>query len=822
MQVLKFGGTSLADAERIANVARLIHNRRQQSRLGIVVSAISGVTNFLDQSMTHVLKGAEISELVQTLEKKHYAIIDNLSIRFSSIDVHALKSEVANYSKIFQDYLTGIQLLKECPPSIHTAVIVLGERLSVKIMEAILNALGLSILMLKSEDCIKTTEDAINARPIFDVTYSRFEQHIQSTHDILLMPGFIASSLEGHLTTLGRNGSDYSAALMAVGLRADLFEIWTDVDGIYSADPNIVKDAVLLPEMSYEEAMELSFFGAKVLHPKTIAPIAAHHIPTKIKNSLNLDAPGTFIHFKADYVSQFLVRGISHLEKVAMLSVSGAGMKGIPGIATRIFGAISRKEISLILITQSSSEYTIGFCVASADAASAKEALETELHLELEAHLIDSIECQEDLAVVSVVGDGMKTKRGVAGKFFSSLASVDVNVIAISQGAAERSISTVVEKSDALRSVLIAHQFFFNTRQEINIFLVGVGTVGSQLLRQIHSQQKDLARQNIEVKVCGIANSKKMILNKEGISLNNWTESLSRVETPSSIPAIINYQFKERLLNAIFVDCTSSEEVSLSYDRVFEAGMHVATPNKKANTDSEDYYQTLRQKANDRGRKFLYETNVGAGLPVIDTLQNLIKSGDQLIEFEGILSGSLSYVFGLLDEDVSFSQAVIQAREQGFTEPDPRDDLSGMDVARKLLILYRESGYHAEINDVIIEPILPDHLNDPSMSIDDFLQALPAYDQEIETKVLAAKAEDQLLRLVGEIRNGVCKVGVIAVDKSHPLYPIKGGENALSFTTQRYAPIPLVIRGYGAGADVTAAGVFADILRVASWNPTYQ
>lgn len=819
MEVLKFGGTSLADAQRILQVAELISKRQEDSRLGIVVSAMAGVTNFLAKAIDSALAGEAIEPRCSEFLSTHIAAVETLASELGNLEPKPLINLCHNVAQKLEQYLQGVQLLGECSARIYASIIILGERISVEILEHVLAAQNISVKRIASEDNIITCDSYTNAKPLYEETYSRFARHIDSPERVLLMAGFIAGGLDGRITTLGRNGSDYSAALMAVGLKANVLEIWTDVDGIYSTDPNVVSDAILLDAMSYEEAMELSFFGAKVLHPKTIAPIAAHQIPTRIKNTLNPGAPGTFIHQDTPQ-SNALVKGISLLDNVAMLSISGSGMKGIPGIATRIFSAISRKEISLILITQSSSEYTIGFCVAREDAERAHQALTNELQLELDAQLIKSIECRVDLSVISVVGDGMRTKRGVAGKFFSALASIDVNVVAISQGAAERSISAVVENKDAVPAVLISHQFFFNTCQDIHVFIFGVGTVGSRLLEQIQGQQHELLSQKINIKVCAIANSKKAVLNENGIELSDWQQALAEAEDVSSIEALIQFQKDQRLLNAIFVDCTSSEQVSLSYNKIFAAGMHIATPNKKANTDSDKYYHDIRLTANERGRKFLYETNVGAGLPVIDTLQNLIKSGDKLLAFEGILSGSLSYVFGLLDDGLSFSQAVKNAMENGFTEPDPRDDLSGMDVARKLLILFRESGYHAEINDVKIEPILPASFGDPHWDVTTFVQKLSEVDEHFSQLQANAQKEGKTLRCVGEIKDGICQVSTKAVDSSNPLFHIRDGENALAFTTVRYNPVPLVIRGYGAGADVTAAGVFADILRTVSWNPT--
>ena len=697
----------------------------------------------------------------------------------------------------------------------------MGERLSAPIVAAVLTAKKQKVCLLDSRNYIYTNGNQKEGDP----DMPRTMEALAAVRDgktgrdarILLFPGFICTWKNSSMGLLGRNGSDFSAALIGVGLGASKVEFWTDVDGIFTADPRIVSDAIMINDMSFEEAMELSFFGSKVLHPKTLAPLAAKGIEAWSLNSMNPASRGTRItsgHFE----SNGSIRGISCLKDTAIISVSGSGMKGKTGMAARIFAAVSRAGISMLLITQSSSEYTISFCVNQSDAMKVQEVLGAEFELELRENIINLIETQEHCAIVSIVGDGMKHKRGIAGKFFDALASQDISILAIAQGSSERSISVVINGDNGDTAVRIAHRFCFNTAQTIEVFAFGAGNIGGTLLDQIHSQQKELLSQGVDIRVMAIANIDGMIMSETSLDLRNWRDDVKKNGKPTNLDEILEFVRRTKPLNPIFVDCTASYDLPERYLDILNVGMHIATPNKRANSMSMDFYKQLRVTANKMRRRFLYETNVGAGLPIIDTLQNLFKSGDKLTGFYGIMSGSLSYIFGRLDEGATFSQAVLEAKEKRYTEPDPRDDLGGLDVARKALIIAREAGFELELEDIVINKVFPEDFDDTGTT-EEFLKKLPQLDDYFTKKVEALKKQGKVLRMAASIENGKCSVGMMEVDSSHPLYVIKGGENAFVFHTARYTPIPMTVRGYGAGAGVTAAGVFGDVLRTVSWNP---
>ena len=828
MLTLKFGGTSMGSARRIIDSVDIMVGRAKTERISVIVSAVAGVSNKLQDSIDKCLLGSSAEPFVSDIRRIHGEIISELKAVLPSFDakgtMDALEQKLGEYKKL----LEAVSTFGECPDSIHCRVMGLGELMSSPIVAAVLLARGMSVMLLDSRKFLFTTGNQKEGDPDYKKTadalapYRDGETREQAR--ILLFPGFICSwtdkmSGKTAMGLMGRNGSDFSASIIGSCLGAKKVEFWTDVDGIYTADPRIVKDAILVKDMSYEETIELSFFGSKVLHPKTLAPLAAKGIEAWSLNSMNPSARGTRIG-KGPFSNQDgadCVTGISCLKKTAMISVSGNGMKGKTGTASRIFSAVSRAGCSMLLITQSSSEYTISFCVKEDSADLIKETLTAEFDLEIREKIINPIDVHKDCAIVSIVGDRMKQRRGVASTFFDALASRDINILAIAQGASERSISAVINKEDGDTAVRIAHSFFFNTAQTIQVFAFGVGTIGGALIDQIRDQQKMLAEQKINIQVMALANINGMLLDANGLDLTNWRADIEKSPLKSDLDEILKFVKETKPLNPIFVDCTASYDLPERYLDILNAGMHIATPNKRANSMSMDFYKKLRKTANSVNRRFLYETNVGAGLPIIDTLQNLFKSGDKLVGFNGIMSGSLSYIFGRLDEGATFSQAVLEAKEKRFTEPDPRDDLNGLDVARKALIIAREAGMSLELSDIKMNKIFPESFNDKGTT-EEFLARLPEIDGYFAEKIASLKKEGKVLRMGASIENGSVSVGMLEVGADDPLYGVRGGENAFVFKTMRYTPIPLTVRGYGAGAGVTAAGVFGDVLRIVSWN----
>lgn len=813
MRVLKFGGTSVANAERFLRVADIIESNVKQEQTATVLSAPAKITNHLVAMVEKTVAGQDIHSNLLDAEKIFSDLLAGLAERQPGFAFAELKTFVNKELDHLKQLLHGVRLLGQCPDGVNAAIICRGEKLSIAIMQAVLKARGYSVtvinpvaMLLAHGEYLESTVD------ILESTRRIHELNIPA-NDIILMAGFTAGNEKGELVVLGRNGSDYSAAVLAACLRADCCEIWTDVDGVYTCDPRIVPDAKLLKSMSYQEAMELSYFGAKVLHPRTIAPIAQFQIPCLIKNTANPQAPGTLIGCD-NLDTQYPVKGITNLNNMAMINVSGPGLKGMVGMSARVFSAMSYAGISVVLITQSSSEYSISFCVPQVELFQAEEALYEEFYLELKDGLLEPLEIIERLAIISVVGDAMRTMKGLSARLFTALAQANINIIAIAQGSSERSISVVVENDIAVMGVRVAHQMLFGTDQVLDVFVVGVGGVGGALIDQIQRQQAWLKNKQIDLRVCGLANSRHVLLDANNIDLQNWREKVKQADVHFDLNKVIEFAKDNRLLNPVLVDCTSSEAVAEKYADLLANGFHVVTPNKKANTGSMAYYNRLRQEAAKSKRKFQYDTNVGAGLPVIENLQNLLNAGDELIRFSGILSGSLSFIFGKIDEGMSLSEATIQAKEKGYTEPDPRDDLSGMDVARKLLILAREAGYKLELDQIEVESVLPASYAEGDVA--SFMKRLPDLDAEFAVKAKQAEQAGKVLRYVGSINDNHCSVKIEAVDGDDPLYKVKNGENALAFYTRYYQPIPLVLRGYGAGNDVTAAGVFADILRTTS------
>lgn len=821
----------MANARRILASSEIILNRAKEDRISVVVSAVAGVSNSLQAAIDATTTGISGDAYVSDLRNTHNEICLELQSKLPGFEAEKVMSRLeANFIELGK-LLAGCVSFGECPDTVHCRIMGMGELLSAPIMEAVLLAKKQSVIYLDSRKFVFTTGNQKEGEADYALcneACAPFRDGANPTQTrILLFPGFVCTWKGGIdskpvMGLLGRNGSDFSAAIIGASLRVKRVEFWTDVDGVFTADPRVVKDAILVDDMSYEEAMELSFFGSKVLHPKTIAPLQAKGIEAWSLNSHNPSARGTRIG-KGPFESRgkSSICGISSLKHVSMISVSGALMRGRTGMASKIFSAVSSAGSSILLITQSSSEYTISFCVRDDEASKVKDALAAKFELEIREKLIDQIDVRSDCAIVSVVGDGMIANRGVASKFFNALSSQDINILAIAQGSSERCISAVITGEYADTAVKAVHQFFFHTAQTIEVFAFGAGTIGGTMIDQIRDQKQKLLKENVDIKVLAITTIDGMILNEEGIDLSDWRSLMKKPDFPfgpQNVDDIIKFVKEKKPLNPVFVDCTASYDLPERYLDILNAGMSIATPNKRANSMDINFYHELRRTANKMHRRFLYETNVGAGLPIIDTLQNLYKSGDKLESFNGIMSGSLSYIFGKLDEGVPFSQAVLEAKELRYTEPDPRDDLEGKDVARKALIIARESGYDIELTDIEMFKVFPDSF-DPSGTVEEFLAKLPQVDDYFNKKMAELKKHDKVLRMGASIKDGKVSVGMMEVGKDDPLYGVRGGENAFVFYTERYQPIPLTVRGYGAGAGVTAAGVFGDILRTVSFNP---
>lgn len=818
MRVLKFGGTSVANAGRFINVADIAVEEAKSDRVALVLSAPAKITNLLVALVDAGVRGEDGKDQIAQIRKIVEPIYTTLASKYQGYDKTSVEAEFNRTIDEISRKILGAAMLGECPDRVKAFVESRGETFSICIMAELLRSMGRKVRVIDPVEVLLTEGGIMESSVNLEASKARYEALPDPDPEaITLMCGFSGGDAQGKLVLLGRNGSDYSAACLAYVCNAACCEIWTDVDGVYSCDPRAVPDALLLKRMSYKEAMELSYFGAKVLHPRTIAPLVRSKIPCLIKNTNNPHGEGTMISPESDVTVP--IKGISDLKNISLVNISGPGMKGMVGMAGRLFTAVSRAGISIVLITQSSSEYSISFCISSADLERARSTIESEFRLELKEGLLDPVEIVENRAIISVVGDGMRTLTGTSGRFFRALAEANININAIAQGSSERSISAVISADKVSEAIRVCHMAFFSARQMLDLVILGVGGVGSELISQIQKQREMLLKEHgIDIRVVGIANSKHFLTDASGIDLATYHDHLhSKDLQPFSLEAVTRLTHDSHLVNPILVDCTSDDRLAMSYCDFMQAGLHVVTPSKKANTGSYEYYRKLRHTARRYHRKFLYEANVGAGLPVISTMQNEAAAGDRLIEFSGIMSGTLSYIFGLVEDGATLSEATAKAYDLGYTEPNPRDDLEGTDVARKLLILARESGLKLELSDVRVESAV-DRKYLQGQSAEEVLENLKKADREFTEKVQKAKAQGKVLRYVGMIKDGACRCAVVAVGPNDPLYRVRGGENALAFTTSYYQPIPLVVRGYGAGTAVTAAGVLSDVLRLQNWT----
>lgn len=814
--VHKFGGTSVADADRYRAAANLVLSRAPEQRVGIVVSAMSGVTNGLIKSVELAAsRDTAYSATLQQLQTKHLDTIEKLSL--TGAQSAALSETIVADFKAIEEVLRGVWITRLPSERIMEFVAGHGELWSAQLLHAYLEANSHSATWLDARRVLVVEPDSNSVAIDWKLSQEKTDAWAaeNSETDFVVITGYVAATHDGTATTLKRNGSDLSASIFAALLGADEVIIWTDVDGVYSADPRRVPDAIVIPEISYQEAAELAYFGAKVIHPNTMAPAIAKNITVWIKNSFKPEAPGTRISSSSS--SGLPIKGFAAVEDMALINVEGTGMIGIPGVAHKLFGALRGVGVSIVMISQASSEHSICFAVPQIQAELARKTIEETFFAELQRGEIQTVDLRDGCCIVAMVGEGMIERQGIAGQFFSALGKAGVNVRAIAQGSSERNISAVIEQHEATKALRALHSAFYLSSQTLSIGVIGAGLIGGTLLDQLTARVQELrTERGIDLRVRGIMNSRKMILHESQLSLNGWRDELGASSSEANIEQLVDHVQADHLPHAVIIDATASGKLPNYYEGWLSRGINIITPNKQSNSGSLESYRALREAARKHQRYFLYETNVGAGLPIIHTLRGLIETGDQIIKIEGVLSGTLSYILNSFDGSRSFSEIVREAHSLGLTEPDPRQDLSGVDVARKLIILAREMGLAVEMDSVEVESMVPEDLR--SASLEEYLNTLGKHDHTIAERLEAARANDQVLRYVGVINSdGSMSCGLRTYSQDHAFASLKGSDNIVSFQTARYNTQPMIVRGPGAGPEVTAAGVFADLLRLASF-----
>ncbi len=811
MNVLKFGGSSVATAKTIQQVLQIVTNHSKKDSLFVVVSALGGVTDLLLKAGTQAAaNNNKYKETLSEIEKRHLDTVRDL------IPVTEQSSVISNVKAKLNDLealCEGAFLLSELSPKTSSVIASFGELLSSYIISEAAKAKNIDLILQDSRDYI-TTVEAEKVTLNYEVTNKKITAFAKNNASkIVLFPGFVARTETGEPTTLGRGGSDFTAAILAAAVQANELLIWTDVSGMFTANPRVVKQAKPVSHISYQEAMELSHFGAKVIYPPTIQPVLEKNIPIYIKNTFAPDDFGTLITREVSERKQ-AVTGISHIENISVITLEGGGMVGIPGFSKRLFETLYTAKINVILITQASSEHSICLAIDSSDAEKAKQVINTAFEFEISKGKVHPTKIENDVAILALVGDNMVDHQGLSGKMFSTLGKNNVNIRAIAQGASEKNISIVIAKKDIDKALNSLHEQFFEVKtKQLNLFITGVGNVGSKLIEQLQ-QQADYLKENLRLKirVVALSNSRKMIFDPEGLDLTNWKESLENGEQAS--PEAFFKQTKAmNLRNSIFVDNTATEKIAAVYKNYLANSIGVVTCNKIACADAYVNYHELQTLSREYSAPFLYETNVGAGLPIIDTLNNLIASGDRVRKIQAVLSGSLNFVFNYYKKGVSFFDIVKQAQEEGYTEPDPKIDLSGVDVARKILILARESGNIMELSDIENNPFLPE-ASLATDNVPDFFESLKANESHFAEILEAAASKDCRLKYVAQYEEGKASVGLQHIPSDHPFYNLEGSDNIVLFYTDRYPEQPLIVKGAGAGADVTASGIFADIIRI--------
>jgi len=814
MIIHKFGGSSLRNAEDFDRVAGIVLDA--EAPRVVVVAAMNGVTDDLARAVEQAARrDPEYRQILASLQSRHVGIVEAL---LPPDTAKVLVERIQRDCEDLNDVLRAAWILRDGSRGTFDMVMGQGEIWSTQILAAALAARGLATQWMDAREILVVEPSRSRAAP--DIRWEQTRERLQAwqaSHpagtDALVITGFIASTAEGVPATLGRNGSDFSAAIFAALLGASEIQIWSDVDGVMSADPRLVSDAIVLEALSYQEASELAYFGARLIHPATMGPAVERSIPIQIRNAFNPDAPGTRIHVRG---SDRMVKGLSTVERVALVNVEGAGLVTIPGMTHRLFAALREAEIAALMVSQGSSQHSICIVVPEADAGRVRPVIEAAFFAERHQGQIETLEVDPDCTLLAVVGDGMAGHPGVAARFFGSLGKAGVNIRAIAQGSSERNISVVVNGGESRRALRAAHSGLYLSPQSISIGLIGTGTVGSVLLDQL-ARRIDAIREElgVDLRVRGIATSRVMRLDERQIDLKDWRGKMK--DAPAfDIDEFLAHVQTDALPHTVIVDCTSDDGIARRYVEWLRRGIHVVTPNKKAGSGDMAYYHELRRASREGSAHYLYETTVGAGLPIIQTLRDLIQTGDEVLSVAGVLSGTLSYLFNCYDGTRPFSEVVAEARSKGFTEPDPRDDLSGMDVARKVVILAREMGLRTELADIQLQGLVPPGLE--KGSVDDFLTALRDHDQGIAASFEEARQRGERLRFIGSIeRDGKASVSLRSVPETDPLARLNLTDNLVQFSTARYTPNPLIVQGPGAGPEVTAAGIFADLLRLAAY-----
>jgi aspartokinase/homoserine dehydrogenase 1 len=806
MKVLKFGGSSIGTPERIRNVKKIID--AEKFPCVVVVSAFQEVTDSLKKcSEQAALHNIDYKEVLEWLSNKHISLCNELFSPDTSSEAVAETERLLSY---LGETLDGIYLLRELSKYTLDKILSVGERLS----SAILSKLFRNSQLIDARDIIKTDDNYGNAVVDFRLTNTLIRRKILRKRSLILVPGFIAGTSENETTTLGRGGSDYTAAIIAAAIKAEILEIWTDTDGFMSADPRKVERAYTIENLTYSEAIELSHFGAKVIYTPTLRPVYKEKIPVAIKNSFNPSIKGTLITDKSANGGKSPIKGISSIDHVDLITLQGPSMVGVTGTSMRLFGSLAGRNINIVLITQASSEYSITFAIIPSETKKASDAINQEFEKEIVFRKELKILIERDLSIIAIVGEKMKNTPGISATLFRSLGRNGINVIATAQGSSELNISVVIKNENLKKALNVIHDGFFLSRfRELHLFIAGTGFVGSSLLKQLQKQHDLLLREhNLKINLIGISNSRKMIMDTKSLALQTCKETLDLHGEKSNIESFVNRLAKLNLRNSVFVDCTTDPKVASLYGNMLERYVSVVTASKIACSSEFTYYQYLKTLANEKGVRFMYETTVGAGLPIIKTISDLVVSGDHIIKIEAVLSGTLNFIFNTLSPQVPLSTTIKLAKSKGISEPDPRIDLSGTDVVRKIMILSREAGYKLEKEDVIVEKFLPDDCFEGTL--EDFYEKVKEHDASFEQKRKQLQKENKRWRYYATIDNGKAKVELITVDSSHPSYDLEGSNNVILITSERYREIPMIIKGYGAGADVTAAGVFADIMRV--------